>query len=65
MGGSIRVTIDIYEYDLLADVVDRNYRTYMAQPKRDGTKRKEVGFRWHDTNCSTRTTTVGRTTGNP
>ncbi|EMS79348.1 MULTISPECIES: hypothetical protein [Desulfotignum] len=38
----------IYEYDSLADVVDRNYKTYMAQSKRDGTKRKDVGFRWHD-----------------
>lgn len=28
----------VYEHDLLADVVDRNYQTYMAQLKRDGTK---------------------------
>lgn len=28
----------VYEHDLLADVVDRNYKTYMAQLKRDGTK---------------------------
>ena len=39
----------IYEYDALADVVDRNYKSYMAKPKRDGTKHKNVGFRWHDT----------------
>jgi hypothetical protein len=44
----------VYEYDILADVVDRNYRTYMAKPKRDGTKRKDVGFRWHDANLFTR-----------
>lgn len=40
----------VYEYDSLADVVDRNYKRYIEQPKRDGTKRKDVGFRWHDTN---------------
>lgn len=28
----------VYEHDLLADVVDRNYKTYMAQLKRYGTK---------------------------
>ena len=43
----------VYEYDSLADVVDRNYTTYMAQPKRDGTPRKDVGFRWHDTSLFT------------
>lgn len=40
----------IYEYDTLADVVNKNYSVYLAKPKRDGTKRKDVGFRWHDTN---------------
>lgn len=39
----------VYEYDALAEVVDKNYRAYLAKPKRDGTQRKEVGFRWHDT----------------
>lgn len=38
----------IYEYDELAEVVDTNYKAYMAKLKRDGTKRKDVGFRWHD-----------------
>jgi hypothetical protein len=40
----------IYEYDSLADVVNKNYSTYLAKPKRDGSNRKDVGFRWHDTN---------------
>jgi hypothetical protein len=39
----------IYEYDELADAVDRKYKAYMSTPKRDGGKRKDVGFRWHDT----------------
>ncbi len=39
----------VYEYDEIADVVDKNYKAYMAKPKRDGTKRKDVDFRWHDT----------------
>lgn len=43
----------VYEFDSLAEVVDRNYKTYIKQPKRDGTKRKDVGFRWHDTKLFT------------
>ena len=43
----------VYEYDSLADVVELNYNTYIAQPKRDGTQRKDVGFRWHDTKLFT------------
>ena len=43
----------IYEYDSLANVVEQNYNTYITTPKRDGTKRKEVGFRWHDTKLFT------------
>jgi len=39
----------IYEYDILADIVQKNYAAYLSQPKRDGSKRMEVGFRWHDT----------------
>ena len=39
----------IYEYDVLAERVQKNYEAYMNKPKRDGNKRKEVGFRWHDT----------------
>lgn len=43
----------IYEHDVLADVVNENYAAYMSNPNRDGTKRKDVGFRWHDTNLFT------------
>ena len=39
----------VYEYDVLAERVQRNYEAYMNTPKRDGGRRKEVGFRWHDT----------------
>jgi hypothetical protein len=38
----------IYRYDSLADIIDENYRKYMSKPKRDGTARKEVRFRWHN-----------------
>jgi len=38
----------VYEYDDLAGIVEKNYRDYIEKPKRDGTQRKEVGFRWHD-----------------
>ena len=43
----------IYEYDVLAERVQKNYEAYMNKPKRDGNKRKEVEFRWHDTKCFT------------
>ncbi len=43
----------IYEYDALAGIVDQNYKSYMATPKRDGTKHQDVGFRWHDTKLFT------------
>jgi len=43
----------VYEYDILADVVQKNYTAYLAQPKRDGSMRKDVGFRWHDTKLFT------------
>lgn len=36
----------IYEYSVLSQRVSAEYKTYMAKPKRDGTTRKEVGFRW-------------------
>jgi hypothetical protein len=43
----------IYQYDALAEIVEKNYRSYIAEPKRDGTKRKDVEFRWHNTNLFT------------
>lgn len=39
----------VYEYDVLADTLEKNYQQYLATPKKDGTKRKDIGFRWHDT----------------
>lgn len=41
--------IFIYEYDVLARRVNEQYMKYIDTLKKDGSKRKEVGFRWHDT----------------
>jgi len=43
-------TIDyyIYEYDVLANRVNKAYAEYLSKPKRDGGKRKDVKFRWYD-----------------
>lgn len=38
----------VYEYSVLANRVSRVYQEYLAQPKKDGTPRKEVKFRWFD-----------------
>ena len=38
----------IYEHDTLADRVNENYKRYIGKPKRDGSKRKDVDFRWFD-----------------
>lgn len=38
----------IYEYDELAAIVESNYSKYILTPKRDGSIRKDVSFRWHD-----------------
>ncbi len=38
----------VYKHDELADIVDGNYKDYLAKPKQDGSKRKDVSFRWHD-----------------
>jgi hypothetical protein len=38
----------IYKYAELAVRVQAVYSAYMAKPKKDGTERKEVGFRWFD-----------------
>jgi len=43
----------IYEHDILAEIVQNNYTAYLSQLKRDGSKRKDVGFRWHDTKLFT------------
>lgn len=38
----------IYEYDVLAEIVQLSYKKYLEVPKRNGDKRKDIGFRWHD-----------------
>ncbi len=38
----------IYEYQVLARRVGEIYDAYMAKPKKDGSQKKEVGFRWFD-----------------
>lgn len=38
----------VYEYDALSERVEEVYKEYMSTPKRDGTQRKEVDFRWFD-----------------
>jgi len=38
----------IYEYDALSERISQVYAEYMSTPKRDGTQRKDVGFRWFD-----------------
>ena len=38
----------IYRYSELAERVNTVYKNYMNVPKRDGTQRKEVAFRWFD-----------------
>lgn len=38
----------VYEYPILAQRVALVYQAYISRPKRDGTPKKEVGFRWFD-----------------
>ena len=38
----------IYPHDDLATRVQEVYQDYIETPKRDGSKKKEVGFRWFD-----------------
>lgn len=38
----------IYEYDSLSERVNEVYDDYIKRPKKDGTPRKDVGFRWVD-----------------
>ena len=38
----------VYEYDALSERVSKVYDGYMSTLKRDGTRRKDVGFRWFD-----------------
>jgi hypothetical protein len=43
----------IYEYDTLSERVSEVYTEYLRTPKRDGTPRKDVNFRWFDFRYST------------
>lgn len=38
----------VYEYAVLSARISQLYAQYLAKPKRDGSARKEVGFRWFD-----------------
>jgi hypothetical protein len=38
----------IYEYDALAERISEVFADYIAKPKRNGEKRLDPGFRWHD-----------------
>lgn len=38
----------IYHYDEVVERVNNMYSNYINKPKRDGTPKKEVGFRWFD-----------------
>ena len=38
----------IYKYDDLSLRISEVYKEYMSKSKRDGTRRKDVAFRWFD-----------------
>lgn len=38
----------IYEYDDLANRIEKVYNNYINTPKKDGNPRKPVSFRWYD-----------------
>ena len=38
----------VYEYPVLSERVAQIYHAYINKPKRDGSLKKEVGFRWFD-----------------
>ena len=38
----------IYEYPMLAERIAAVYHAYISKLKKDGTPKKEVGFRWFD-----------------
>lgn len=38
----------IYEYDAFAERISELFAAYIAKPKRNGEKRLDPGFRWHD-----------------
>ena len=40
----------IYSYSELARLVQKNFQNYISQEKKDGSARKDPGFRWLDDN---------------
>lgn len=44
----------VYEYDILSERVEKVYSEYLAKPKRDGSNRKDIDFRWFDLKNFTR-----------
>ena len=38
----------IYEYDVLSERVEKAYKNYINTPKKDGSARKDIDFRWWD-----------------
>jgi len=38
----------VYQYPVLVERVVKVYQDYISKPKRDGSPKKEVGFRWFD-----------------
>ena len=38
----------VFKYNYLSDRVNEIYDTYMSRPKRDGSQRKDPGFKWMD-----------------
>jgi len=38
----------IYEYDVLSQKVEAAYSKYLSTPKKDGSNRKDIDFRWWD-----------------
>src|ERR1051325_11007311 len=38
----------VYEYDVLSERISCLYTNYLNTPKRDGSKRRDVDFRWFD-----------------
>lgn len=43
-----KVEYYVYEYDVLSDRVTAAYEQYISAPKKDGTKKKDIDFRWYD-----------------
>jgi hypothetical protein len=53
----------VYEHDVLAERITGVYANYMNIPKRDGSRRRDVDFRWFDLKYFTDDDHTGKTTG--